>query len=453
MSDQPTLWDTPSATSLPGADSGLSPSGRPDGPTSDPAGPDPARAPASQPQEKARGLETLVTSGRIGFNSSRSFALQSSLASRLVLRLDTAGSTLFNLTWRERTTPLGRRYLERAASVRRTSGSGFTSSASAWPTPQTHDDRLRGNTEADHHSFPYDLPNAAEMAGWGTPRSPESGHSTGNPDRAMDGRARLEDQVHAASRATPRAEDSESTGAHRGTPYTLTSQSELSAWATPAERDYRTANLKTFAERGGGIKGEQLSNQVKHLAGWASPTCPAPHDSENSAGKARPRQGYGQDLAIQAEMAGWVSLTSTDSRRGGEPSRPQDTGLPLTQQVVDLASWPTPDAHPDMPNSSTNRGKDYGGDRPRQTVQGLGNVAMLSGPVRLTASGEMLTGSDAAMENSGQLNPAHSRWLMGVPPDWDGFACTAMLSVSLRPRRSSKPSSLSLKSDSPARFS
>ena len=62
----------------------------------------------------------------------RVLALQSSLESRLLQRLDTAGSTLFKLTWRRSITPLGRRLLERAVSVRRTSGSGCTS----WPTPR-----------------------------------------------------------------------------------------------------------------------------------------------------------------------------------------------------------------------------------------------------------------------------------------------------------------------------
>jgi hypothetical protein len=68
---------------------------------------------------------------------------------------------------------------------------------------------------------------------------------------------------------------------------------------------------------------------------------------------------------------------------------------------------------------------------------GLGSKVHLTGPTRLTASGELLTGSDAATESGGQLNPAHSRWLMGYPPEWCDCAVTAMQSFPSKRRRSS----------------
>ena len=36
------------------------------------------------------------------------------------------------------------------------------------------------------------------------------------------------------------------------------------AWATPASRDYRHANARSYQERGNHTKGEQLNNQVVH---------------------------------------------------------------------------------------------------------------------------------------------------------------------------------------------
>jgi hypothetical protein len=62
-------------------------------------------------------------------------------------------------------------------------------------------------------------------------------------------------------------------------------------------------------------------------------------------------------------------------------------------------------------------------DLPRQAI-----------PARLTASG-----SFAGMESGGQLNPAHSRWLMGLPPAWDDCAVMAMQSMPSRRKSSSKP--------------
>lgn len=65
----------------------------------------------------------------------------------------------------------------------------------------------------------------------------------------------------------------------------------------------------------------------------------------------------------------------------------------------------------------------------------LPRQAYLATTTRRTALGEMLTGSCAEMESGGQLSPAHSRWLMGLPPAWDDCAVMAMQSMQ-KPRAS-----------------
>lgn len=62
-------------------------------------------------------------------------------------------------------------------------------------------------------------------------------------------------------------------------------------------------------------------------------------------------------------------------------------------------------------NDSTAGWKGQTGQLPRQ--------AYTCGPLRLTVFGEMRTGSFVEMANGVQLNPAHSRWLMGLPLAWD----------------------------------
>jgi hypothetical protein len=55
----------------------------------------------------------------------------------------------------------------------------------------------------------------------------------------------------------------------------------------------------------------------------------------------------------------------------------------------------------------------------------------------LVSSGLNPIGSIAATISGGQLNPAHSRWLQGYPPEWDVCAVTAMPSSRKSPRSSS----------------
>jgi hypothetical protein len=106
-----------------------------DGVTTDLSGLDPAHANLSVRQAKERGLPIVATFGRPSDTLSSTYVLQSSLVSRLQVLLASRGSTLFNLTWKERRTPLGRRICALRASGRRTSDSDST----GWATPTTRD--------------------------------------------------------------------------------------------------------------------------------------------------------------------------------------------------------------------------------------------------------------------------------------------------------------------------
>jgi hypothetical protein len=88
------------------------------------------------------------------------------------------------------------------------------------------------------------------------------------------------------------------------------------------------------------------------------------------------------------------------------------TGQPV------LTGWVTPSARDwrDTPGMATERpdGRSRLDQLPRQA-----NLVNLDTPARRTVSGEMLIGSSAGMGNGGRLNPAHPRWLMGLPSAWD----------------------------------
>lgn len=106
-----------------------------DGLIADQCGQEAALASLSPKQAKEKHLMTSGTYGRLGTISLESANLQSSLVSRLRLRLPLDGLTSYKVIWKEKATPAGRLISVLRGSVLRTSGKGSTT----FPTPAARD--------------------------------------------------------------------------------------------------------------------------------------------------------------------------------------------------------------------------------------------------------------------------------------------------------------------------
>ena len=134
------------------------------------------------------------------------------------------------------------------------------------------------------------------------------------------------------------------------------------------------------------------------------------------------------------DCTGWPTLNARDWK-GPQGRAYKGKSLDLPAAAI-LAGWPTPSASKNTKNSKDPQKMKQGG-----VQTSLADAAWLTQaktPARLTASGDLLIGSSAGMESGGQLNPAHSRWLMGLPREWDDCAVTAMQSMPSKRKRLSK---------------
>jgi hypothetical protein len=183
MSRQAILQGTPNAISLRVSESGATHYVNQDGLIVDLFGQVVAHANPSALQATAQEQPTSATCGQFGLNSLSSADLTLSLGNKLKARLNTDGSILFKMTWKEKVTALGLPVSLLRASVRRISDTDCTS----WRSPQRSDGEggvmeIRPGTAGK-----YKLRDEAHLASWPTTstRDHKGGYSGG---RVRDGK-------------------------------------------------------------------------------------------------------------------------------------------------------------------------------------------------------------------------------------------------------------------------
>lgn len=378
MFGQKTYEGTPNVISLPEEDSGVSHCDKQGGMIQDQYGQDHAHALPFPQQEKAKGLQMLVTSGLIGRDSLASVSLQSSLENKLMQRLDTAGSILFKLTWKHKTTPLGRVYLERVASALRISDKGYIllenvsspTVAERVRSPEIIAKLAKKRLETcGQKTVPLYLCEQANLASVPTPNTMDTlppmdyekrlNHSS-RSGRTQSGNLREVVTLNLSSVASPSAQGS----------------------AGEISEELDRIGEKWINRKTGRVLQTNLATDVKmlSLSHVHTPNCPRAHAAESDAGKQY-----------------------------------------STQKQKEL-QWDASQFDPGVDSDGSIRS--HLDQFPRQE--------------QLAATGETATGGSGKTGNIGQLNPEYPLWLMGIPIEWVSFVSLATQSLSLRRRNGSK---------------
>lgn len=186
------------------------------------------------------------------------------------------------------------------------------------------------------------------------------------------------------------------------------------------------------------LRASVLRTSGKGCTSWPTPQCADDNNSRTQnpqefSTKRLKRPNKCSNLADTAHaLASWPTPQAFDAANGGQPralrykgnapseqgnTRNPDTLGSYRGDLKDYAGLVSPRATP------TTRDHKDGGFQPNVPENSL------LGRQVWQASGETPTGSGAETASTGQLNQAHSRWLMGLPPEWDDCALMAMQSL------------------------
>ncbi len=198
----------------------------------------------------------------------------------------------------------------------------------------------------------------------------------------------------------------------------LTMAALMAAWPAPQSSDMTGGGQAKRSD------GRANLNDFAMLAGWKTPCVPnGGRISGNKTDLGKHQDGTKAQIGLEneAKLSGWTTPTSTE--RSGQG--PKNESL---FQDARLTAWRTPntrDHHLQGPRLDAPQRQICLPDEAQLTAFGQSPIGYLLGP-----------NGWEIVPASGQLNAAHSRWLMGLPPVWDDCGVTGMASSRRSPKRS-----------------